>query len=361
MSLHSRRESKVFFTFKEGTSGVPSTSCFFEGRGTMTFPEPEYKFESDQGKLGSLEHGTLAELQAIATPFSYKTSGRLSEVLYFLSFLGLTDTVYTKSGYYQHDMRLYDVTTRTLPTFTIEYGTGGTSNNTVFSGCVVNEISLTLQKGGTGVIDCTVNGFGNRHRWASNVLAENAAGNLSTGTVTITTEPLFNFSSCKIWIGTSPNGGLLSPSGSLIADNLAGETEISKLVQSVKITINNGMNADDLIRASGYGVINLWERGDRSITLEMDLYKDTSIVSIDPILVANTNKSIEIQYNGKYITGSTPYALDMLFTKCQILGAPENDDTPIAKSLKFEVHQDTTYILPLLIFAQTAVSTAYNA
>ena len=85
----------------------------------MTFPSTEPQIEMDKGKLGSGEHGTKGEIQAIWAPWSY-TCDRLSEIAYFMSyFQGKSYAVSTSGSLERHELFHLAVDQRTLPSFTL--------------------------------------------------------------------------------------------------------------------------------------------------------------------------------------------------------------------------------------------------
>ncbi len=363
MATENPRQNKVFFSYREATAGTPDTNCFFEGRGVMTFPEPEYQFESDKTKLGSGEHGTKQELQAVWTPFSYKCM-RMSELAYFLAyFQGKVYAVSTSGDLERHELWHLGTDDTTLPTFTQQYGTGGTGNNAVISGCMINEFSITLASGGNGVVDATFGGFGNRHQYTGNALAANAVGNMDSAdeTFDFDTEPYVNYKSCNVWMADTVDTNLKANSVDFSGEDLgANLVELSTLLNSITITGNNGMTADDLPRAASGGIINTFERSDRVYTVEMDLRKDDASINTDTLILADTPKAIEIQYSGKYISGSDPHGIDIFFPVVQPMSGTEGDQSPINKVVPFEVFEDSTNTA-CDIFVQSEVSTAYNA
>lgn len=362
MTTSSPRANRIFFSYRESTSGTPDTTCFFEGQGVMTFPEPEYQFESNKNKLGTGEHGTKAELQAVWTPWSYKCT-RMSELAYFLAYLqGRNYTVRTSGDLEQHEFFPLAVknASRTLPTFTFQYGLGTASGNKVISGNIVNEVSVTFAAGGTGVVDATISGWGNRHRIVNNAIAENAAGSMSSGAFSFASEPLLNFKCTKIWMADTANAAR-TKSLDWDGENLgASLVELTTLINTITFTVNNGVSAADMARAGGCGIINNFERGQRALTLELNLRKDNDFINTDTLILANTQKAIEVMFTGPYISGTDPYATHWMWPVVQLQKGAEDDATPISKTIPFEVFEDSSGV-PLEIFVQSEVSTAYNA
>lgn len=343
MAQESRKKDKIFFSYQEATADTPDTDEFFEGRGLMTFPEPTWLMESDYGKLGSGEHGKATEIQAIGAPWSYKPF-RMSEIGYMLAyFLGLGDEVKNASSVYQHKLQHLPVSSRTLPTFTMEYGLGTASGNKVLSGCTVNDFSITLGAGGNGVVDATFNGWGNTHYVTGAALTKRAAGSMATGENSFAAEPLVNFKSSNFYLAT---GGLEADLGTTSVD-FAGEDlgtgliTLTSLVNSVTITGSNGMSLEDKLRAGGSGVINDYERGDRRFTLEINFRKDDAIIDTWAAILADTSYAFEWLFSGPYISGTAPYAIDMFLPAFQLTASPEDDGSPISRATTTEVFEDS--------------------
>ena len=363
MATENPRKNKVFFSYREATAGTPDTNCFFEGRGTMTLPEPEYQFETDKMKLGSGEHGTKQELQAVWTPFTYSCK-RMSEIAYFLAyFQGKNYAVSTSGSLERHELWHLGTDDTTLPTFTMEFGTGGTGNNTVISGCMVNEFSITLASGGNGTPEVTFSGFGNRHQISSGIIAANSAGNMDSSdeAFDFDGEPYVNYKACSIWMADSVNANLKASSVDFSGEDLgANLVNLSTLINTMTITGSNGITAEDLPRAGSSGIINTFERSDRTYTLEINLRKDNSSINTDTLILADTQKAIEIQYAGKYISGTDPYGIDIFFPVVQVNSGAEGEGSPIDKTIPFEVFEDSTNTA-CDIFVQSEVSDPYNA
>lgn len=360
MSLTTRRQDKVFFSHKEASAFTAETLCFIQGFGTMTKPEADYQFESNKMKLGSGEHGTKTEIQAIWTPWSYKCQ-RLSEIAYMLSyFMGKEYVVVTSGDLEKHEILHLPVSSRTLPTFTFEYGTGTASGNAVYSGCVVNDFTITFANGGNGVVDATFNGWGNQHRKVTAAFALNALGSMSSGLHAIASEPMVNYKCTKFWKADAATA-ITANSVSFIGEDLgASVVDISTLINSCTITGNNGMNMADMARASGCGIVNDCTRGDRSFSVEMNMRKDnTNGIYTDAAIVANTQLALEIQWNGSYISGTDPYALDIIFPVLQVQKGAEDDGSPLSKTIPFEVFEDSNGDA-CEIYVQSQVSDAYN-
>ncbi len=360
MATESRKKDRIFFSQKEASAGTPNTTCFFEGYGLMTKPEAEYQIETDKGKLGTGEHGTRGEIQAVWTPWTY-TCDRLSEIAYMLSyFQGRDYTVSTSGDLEIHQLLALPVQSRVLPTFSFEYGTGGTGNNTVYSRAMVNEFSITFANGDNGVVEATFSGFANRHRVVANEIAVNAAGNMSSGLFDLSSEPLVNYKCARFWAANSADF-IRIPSVDFGGPDLgAGLQDITTYIDSCTITGNNGMTISDMARAGGCGVINNNDRGDPVYTLELVQRKDNSnALDSDTLILADTTKAFEVEFRGPYISGTDPYAIEWLFPNVQLQSGAEDDGTPIAKTIPFDVFQDTNKDA-CNIFVQSEVSNSYN-
>jgi hypothetical protein len=360
MASFTRKASKVFFSYRQSGINVPHTTAFFEGNGTMDLPEPEPQLELDKGKLGSGEHGTKGELQAIWTPFTY-TCDRMSEIAYFMSyFQGKLYAVVTSGSLEKHEFFHLGVNDRTMPLFTMEYSTTGAASNVVMSDCVVNEFSITLSNGGNGVVEATFSGFGNRHRIVNNAIALNATGTMSSGAFDFSSEPLLNYKCCKLWIANTANH-LKANSVDFSGEDLgAGLVNLTTLLNTITFGGNNGMTADNMARAGGCGVLNDHERGDRAYTMEINLRKDNDFIDTDTLIVGDTQKAVELEFNGPFISGTDPYAIQWLWPVVQVMSGGEDGASPIAKTIPFEVFEDSTNSA-FECFVQSQVGTAYNA
>jgi hypothetical protein len=360
MATTSRKGSRIFFHSKEATAGTADTYAFFEGRSVIAdMPPATYLFESDKGKLGAGEHGTKAELQALYTPVTFKCT-RLSEIAFFMSyFQGIADTPSTRTtGVYLHELKHLAVGSRTLPTFTFDYGNTVTAMD-VFTHCIINEFNLSFKSGGNGVIDATFSGWANLHKVTAGVLTRNSTANNSSFTGTsFASEPLVNYHSTKFWTGTALEATPLVPSNVAIsASDLGSASEITSYVNSVTITGNNGMTAEDLIRAGGSGILNVQERGDRAYTCEVQVRKNTDYPAL---ALAGTQKAFEIQFEGPVI-GATAYTygLNLFFPVLQFTGVTEDGGSPINETLGTEIFQDSSGDA-FYAYAQSAFASGYN-
>ena len=328
----------------------------------MDFPEPEVQHESDYGKLGSGEHGKRTRLQALWTPWSYKTQ-HMSEIAYLLSFFqGATDTVLdVGDSAYKHELKHLSTNYLTLPTFTMQYGKGGTSNNAVLSGNLVNSFSRAFAAGGNGVVDATFSGFGNRHSSDYGTFATLSAGSMSSGAISFASEPLVNFKSCQLWIANALEATFGISSISTVGEDLgAGLIDVTSLLNSISLGGENGVAPSDRARAGGYGVLNDYTRGNRRYTLEVALRKDTSTVDIDSLILANTQKSLELLFTGPLIGTTTRYALDMFMPVIQFLRGPEDGETPVSRTYATEVFEDSNGD-SFIAYCQNATATVLNS
>jgi hypothetical protein len=230
----------------------------------------------------------------------------------------------------------------------------------VMSGCIVNDFSLTLSRGGNGVIDATFNGWGNRHRIVDGALAENATGSLSSGEQALTTEPLVNFKSCHLFVGTGLETGAGPTSLSTTGYDLAGQVDITTILNSITIGGSNGMSAENAARASGYGLINDFSRGDRRYTLELNLRKDTSVWDINARIISDAQRALELQFVGPFLTANYRYSMHLFLPLFQILRAPEDNESPISRALTTEVMQDANGD-SMIAYVQSGISVGYNS
>jgi len=364
MAIESKRKDRVWVSYREAAAGTADTDEFMEVlSGEMDFPEPEWMRESDKMKLGANQFGSRAELMSVVTPFSIKCS-RLSEVAYFMAFChGTTDSVTTPEGGTNariHEINPLVVTTRTLPTFTLEYGVSGTTKQ--YSGCVINDYSITIGLDGTGMIDATFNGWGNAHYDSSGTLTVNAAGAAATGENTFTSEPLIGGKATSLWLADSIGPGVENAlSLSFDAEDMgANLIDLSTLYNSITWTYSNGGSPADAARGGGRGVVNDFTRKDPEITLEVGMRKDTATIGIDAALLADTQYALEIGFTGPEIESTFNYGLDVFFPKVQLVGAPTDSETPISRAVTFEVFEDDDNDA-MLCFVQTTLTLGYNS
>jgi len=357
MAIENYRADRVFFSRLESPAGTPSTTNFFEGHGKFILPDSEYMFESNGGKTGTGEAGTKQDLQATMTTFTYETD-TFSEVAYFMAYaLGRSYSVVSGTTE-KHDLRILQINDLVLPTFTIEYGKSGT--NVVLSGCVINELTLNFQQGGNGIAKCNVSGFCSKYRKVANAFALNAAGTVSTGVNDLSSEPLLNYQCLNVYLGTAVDALTGAGDVSFTSENLAGTpTTLTSLVNSVNITINNGMTNADQIRAGGCGVRNYFKRGVRNVNLELAIQKDDATIDTDAAIIAGTQYALELQWNGPIIASTDPYALDILFYNIQFNQGAQDDGTPINKTIPCTVFEDSDGT-SIRAFVQSEIGTQYN-
>lgn len=351
MSTESRKESKLYLRSKEGTAGTLDTFDFFETCSSVcTMPPSTPLQESNLGKLGSGEFGTKTELQAIYTTFSIKCS-RLSEFLYYMAFvLGKEDAIEVRdipNGIFSHKLTHLAITSRTLPTFSAFYVDGSATN--VMTHCLITDFTFTLANGGNGVIDATFNGVCNLHRDNSGTLATNLNSTpWSSGayTSTVAAESLINYKGCKFFLGTATETvPLVHASVAYGSTDLSDSQTLTPYINSVTVTGNNGVTAEDIIRAGSGGVLNNQERKDYTFTLEMNVRKDDAIptTTYRAMLLADTQQAIEIDWQGKLIKDNTyRYGLDMFFPVVQLSGPiTEDDESPVNQTLTYQVYADS--------------------
>lgn len=365
MALQTWKRYRAWFSRKEATAFTADTTAFFEGRGKMTLPEPEYQVESDYGKLGSGEHGKKNELQAVWAPWTY-TCDRLSEIAYFLSFFQGNDDAFIVpsaglSLTYVHELKHLPVRSRTLPTFTIEMLTGESTDNEVISGCIVNEFSLSFSSGGNGLIEASFSGWGNRHRVVDGALTANAAGSMSSGAFDFSAEPLVNFKACDFWLADAMESSFGKTSVDFEGEDLGANLKnVTSLVSSVTISGNNGMSADNAARAGGHGVLNDSTRGDRRYTFEFSMWKNRTTIDFNTERLTDKQRSFELGFYGKDIETNYPYGLDIFFPVVQVLSGPEDEGSPITKSYTTEVFEDTEGD-SMIAYVQSKVNVGYNS
>jgi hypothetical protein len=286
----------------------------------------------------------------------------MSEIAYLISyFQGKAYTVSTSGSLERHELFHLDVDQRTLPSFTFEYGIGGTGNNVVFAGNVVNEFTLTFAAGGNGKVEATFTGWGNKHRKVANAWALNAAGDMSTGAFSFSSEPIVNYKCTNLWKADTAlhvKASSADFSGNDLGANLV---TLTTLYNSFTMTGNNGMTADDMARAGGCGTISNWERGDRAYTLELALRKDVvNGLDSDNLIINDTQMAFELEFNGPYISGTDPYAIEFFFPVVQVMKGAEDDESPISETITYEVFQDSSGDA-FEVFVQSQVSQAYNS
>ena len=251
---------------------------------------------------------------------------------------------------------------RTLPTFTFEYGTGSASGNKVISGACVNEISIALAAGGNGVVDCTVSGWGNRHYLSGAALTERAAGSMSTAEQSLASEPLVNFKACQFFKADDLEGTFGTSSIDFSGEDLGTNlVTLTSLMNSATLSMSNGMSMEDKLRAGSSGVINDWQRGDRRFTVEMAMRKDdTSGLDTDALILADSSFALEVLFSGPYVTGTAPYALDIFYPVVQATAGPEDDGSPISRTVAFEVFEDSNG-MSAEAYVQNNISLGLNA
>lgn len=349
MSTESRKESKLYFRSKETTAGTEDTFDFFQANScVMTKPPPTFLSESNLGKLGSGEFGTAHETQAVYTSFSIKCS-RLSEFLYLMAFcLGKEDSMRIVDPWhsiYSHKLEHLAITSRTLPTFTAFYQDGSTIH--LMKHAIISDFTFTLASGGNGVIDATFNGFCNFHKVTGGALVKDSAGTgWSSGayTSTVANEPLINYKGFNFYMGTATEAiPLVHANVAYGSSDLASSQTITPYVNSVTVTGNNGITAEDALRAGGSGVLNNQERKDYAFTLEINVRKDDTVPSttFDAMILADTQAAIELDWQGSLIHDSSRYALDMFLPVVQLSGITEDDESPINQTLTYNVFQDS--------------------
>ena len=360
MATTSRKGSRVFFRSKEATAGTADTYDNFEGNSIIaSFPTTSYMNESDKNKIGSGEHGRKSETQAVITPVSIKAS-RLSEVAYLMSYaMGTADDVdVVASGVHMHTLKPFAVSSRTMPTTTMEYG------NTVaamdqFKHLIINDFSVTIGSSETGVIDATFNGFANLHYLNTGVLTRNAAVNNSAFSAgnDFSAEPLINFFSTGSWIGATENTPFVPGSVDFNGSDLNGSTDLTAALNSITFGMNNGITQEMLLRAAGGGVINNAERGERSLTLELQFRKDTDFAALS---LANTQKALEIQFAGPEIDTGYRYGMDLFWPVVQFMNPAQDDGSPINETVSCEVFENSSAEAFIATF-QSGVANGYNA
>ena len=365
MATFSHKERRIYFNSKEATAGTADSYANFEARSmTVDFPKANYLQESNLGKMGSGEHGTKEEVQAIFTPVTFKTQ-RLSEIAFLLSYaLGKADTVYTvTTGVYNHELEHLAVTSRTLPTFSFQIGKQAATACDAFTHCIINDFTITLTNGGNGVIDATFNGFCNLHNSVAGSLTRNSTVNngafSGANTAALALEPLVNYKGVRFYKGTGLEATpLIQSNVSLTVVNLSGSAELSSVLNSITFGMNNGLSGEELLRAGGFGILNNQERKDQTYSLELNLRKDTDF---DAIALANTQFALEATFLGPVI-GATAYryGIDFFWPVVQPTDIGQDSESPINESIPCAVYQDSDRTA-FAAYVQNALSGGMNA
>ena len=360
MATENRKNDRLIFSHKEATAGTPDTNAAIQVYGVMPQPRPVSSMESDKNKLGTGQGGTQAETQSLHTPFSLTMVQRLSELAYLMSYgLGFADTPAQQdtSTAYTHPLRGFRKTeTLTMPTMGFQYGDGTT--NDVYAHGLINDFSLTFNtEGSPSVIESTFNGFCNGHSRTNGVFAKLPSGSFASGTMNDASEPLINPKCCKVYLGSGLEGTFTQ---NYTGSDLADSVDISEMIKSITITYNNGMTADNLMRADGCGLINDQTHGVPSVTLEINWRKDTSKVDVDALQIADTARALEILFVGNEIETGYNYAMDLFVPKFQMMNPTEDDETPVNETVTTEVFSDSNDD-QLLCYVQSALTTGYNA
>lgn len=368
MATESRKNSRLYFRSKEAVAGTEDGYDFFEATSCiMTKPPMTLLQESNLGKLGSGEFGSLANTQAAFGSFSIKCS-RLSEIAYLMSFcLGKADTIHNvdaPNSVYSHRLSHLAIGSRTLPTFSMVYDT--TLDTYSMTHCVVSDFSITAASGGTGVIDATFNGFCNLYYWTGSTLTRNIlSDSFITGTASkslMEDENLVNYKGFNFYIGSAFEATpLVQTNVDYTASDLTGNQTITSLVNSMTITGNNGFTADDALRAGGSGIMNNQERKDYAFTLEMNVRKDGASPTsrYEDWLIADTQYSVCALWRGKTIHSANTYSMKWCYPKVQIANIAEDDESPINQTITYSVFGDTNGDA-FEAFVQSKFSNEYN-
>lgn len=370
MALKNRKEDCLFMSYAEAKTGNENapqtyveTTARFESRALMTLPEPTRMYEDDSGKLGTGQLGRSGELMAIGTPFSVSSVERLSEFAYWLSFVtGKADHVNTiEAGVYSHMLDMLAVGSLELPTLTFEYG--NKTANLVHAGNVVNDCSITIPfNSGNGKIDASFNGWGNHHYSSTGVLTKMTDGTMSSAAETISSEPLINGKCCSVWIADAMEDSFGQTSVDFTGEDLGSNlVNLTEYINSITITINNGMSLEAALRGGGCGIVNDWTRNIPAITLEINLRKDAAEADFRSIALANSQHALEILFTGPVIGETTKrYAMDLFFPVIEIRGTTEDDGTPTSHTIATKVFEDSSGYA-FRAFFQTAIDEGYNA
>lgn len=369
MALKNRKEDHLFMSYQEvktGNENSPETyvetTARFESHGIMDLPEPTRLYEEDVGKLGTGQHGNQGDLMAIGTPFSMSSVERLSEVAYWLSFVtGKADNVnLIAAGVYSHMLDMLAEGSLAMPTLTFEHGNAAA--NFVHAGNVINDCSITIPiNSGNGKIDAAFNGWGNHHYVSAGVLTKMANGTMSSAAESILSEPLISGKCCQVWIADALEDNFGQTSVDFTGEDLGSNlVEITSLLNSITFTINNSMSLEAALRGGGCGIVNDWTRGVPVITLELNLRKNVSTADFRSFALLNTQKAIEILFQGPVITGAYRYAMDLFFPVIELRGTQEDGGTPVSQTLTTKVLEDSSGY-PFRALFQTAIDEGYNA
>jgi len=335
----------------------------------MTRPAIQYMQEANVGKLGQGEFGDKVETQAVYSQFSL-TCSRLSEIAYFMSFfLGKEDSLYTvdgSRGIVSHRLEHFGINARTLPTFSAQYSDG--VRVYPMNHCIISDFSLSASEGGTGVVECTFNGFCNMHSVSSGIFSEATVTNAWVSgkhDATVEAEPLVNFRGMQLYLGSALEATPLVHANITYAKgstDLSSGQNLTALVSTFTITGNNGISAETLMRACGDGILNNQERGDFAFTLELGIRKSDSqpTTQWDALALADTQRAIEILWAGKNIASGNRYAMKWFFPVVQIGNVAEDDGSPIVMTVPTSVMQGTDG-LAFSSYVQNKLALRYNA
>lgn len=361
----SSKSGKLYLRYKESVPGTESSLDFFETNSCiMDMPKTVWLQESNVGKLGKGEYGKAAELQACYSTFSVKCT-RLSEVIYFLSFfLGNEEplvVIDAGDSVYSHRINALSVNERSLPTFTAIYCDG--YSNHLMTHCIINNFTLTFSHGGNGRISATFTGVCNLYNNTLGGISKNIVStpwSLGAHTLAVAAEPLINFTGCRFYIGSAV-GSITHGTLDYTTSSLLDASDVSKYVDSITITGNNGVDGEEAMRAGGGIVINSQERKDFAFTCSVKVRKHRAggNLAFYEWVTSNTQKAIEINWQGKAIVTTDRYSAKFLLPVVQIQDITESKEVCLMQVAPFYVFSDDNETA-FEVFAQNQISTRYN-
>jgi hypothetical protein len=242
-------------------------------------PQESVQVVDDSDKVGGSEEATEAVVFAQSVAFALGINRVKPFALGFFGSFGLgavasalADTGTPATAVYHHAITPVE-NDGSMSSFTFE-SWKTSSVKTEFSGGLVNDFSLTVNRGANRMVNLT-----------ANVVASGTTGSAGSAQ----TEPVetqLNAATAGVWIDDTPLDVGKATAGNRSQDldpstsDCVSPTDITTGIRAITWNFSNGVNPDDNFRVGGGLVMSVGERGGRVQTLVLDFdYGDDTYIT----------------------------------------------------------------------------------
>lgn len=329
MSDVRRQDAKLYVNAaaKESTYGTPNdpdTSVqLLMGNGFQHFKEVSVKAPNTGMTTGT--EGPNAQLTTLRYYMGTLTWDWVypNDLAFVLAYLlgGCTSAQNAATGQYEHDFA--DVaSTHTLPSFTlVDHHNADLYKQ--YAGCIISRMSFTAGVQGSSM--------------TADVIAKSVA-DVDASDALLTDEPCIIASNAiattqemNMYVGAAAEGSF---DADVDTADVTSSTNYQAKTRSFSITIDNGIDINNMITWAGVNTLTRPERGIRTVSAQMTLEED-SAYTLQVYVAANTLHAVEWEWDSKVVAGTAGnnYAAQFVIPDASFNDASHSGYSPNGKTL----------------------------